>query len=98
MLERGSQLLEGSSAFCRERQQVKRALNFIGGRSALWCLLNHPIGIGTPEAKAAHSGKAWLLLPRPRLRLGRDDQGGILQIDEGVQRLQMPPRRHFPIL
>ena len=97
MLETGGQFLEGRSAFCRERQQVKRALNFIGGGPALWRLLNHEIGIGTPEAKAAHSGKAWLLLPRPRLGLGRDDERCILQRDEGIQLLKMGLGRNLPM-
>ena len=97
MLETGGQFLEGRSAFCRERQQVKRALNFIGGGPALWRLLNHEIGIGTPEAKAAHSGKARLLPSRPWLRLGRDDERCILQRDERIQLLKMGLGRNLPM-
>src|SRR5437588_1075992 len=89
LLEPGSQFLEGRSAFCRERQQVKRVLNCVGGGSVLWRLLNHEIGIGTTEAKAAHPGKAWLLPPRPWSGLGRDDERCVLQRNKGIQLLKM---------
>ena len=97
VLKTGSQFLEGRSAFCRERQLVKRALNFVGGESALWRLLNHQVGIGTPEAKAAHSGEARLLPPRPWHGLGQYDERCILQRDEGIQRLKIGLGRNLPM-
>ncbi len=89
VLEAASEFLEGRSTFCRERQHMQRALNFVVGGLALWRLLQNQMGVGAPEAKAAYPRKARLFSRQPWLSLGRDDERSFLQRNVGIQLLKM---------
>src|SRR5258708_33722217 len=96
VLEAASEFLEGRSTFCRERQHVQWALNFVVAGVALWRLLQNQMGVGAPEAKAAYPRKARLFSRQPRLSPRRDDEGAFLQRHGGIHlanmgRAQAPP-------